>query len=942
MDVKEQPLLSARTSLALGCISIGDNVEFVNRVSSARKKDRLGELLGRYQEVFSGLGRLPGRVRIHLKGDAVPVQCPPRRTPTALKEKIIERVKELEKQGIIVPVQQPTQWISQLLVVVRKGKKLRVTLDPYHLNKATRRSHYQLPVLSDILPRLTRARYFSVADASDGFYQCELEDDCTDLTTFWTPLGRYKYLRMPQGLNISPEVYQAKQMQALEGLRGVEVIADDVLIHGESFEDHCRNLEAFFERCRERNLRLNKNKLRLCVPEVKYMGHILSRQGIRPDPEKDRFLQSCKEPSDRKALLRFLGATNYLSKFIPGYSEITTPLRRLLRDNVDFAWMESQEKAFETLKQALTKPAILTYYDVSNPILIQTDASQNGVGAVLLQEGRPVDLCSSALRSAEMNYAVIEKELLAIVVACKKFDHYIFGHAQVAVETDHQPLISCFRRPLHSNPKRLQRMLLYLQKYDLDVRYVRGKANCLADWLSRDTLQKAHSTITDESLIYRVELEDLDTTTSAPISNSTIRKIEAASVEDEESSNLRRVIRQGWPSTKEKCYDVISPFWKYRSELVADDKLITRGSAVFIPRRLRGEMLKLAHASHYSFLTSWKRARDCIFWPSLKSELRDWCESCAPCQTYMPRQQREPLMITQSATYPFQIIHQDLFSIGNKNYLVTVDDFSDFFEIDELGRDTTSEKLIRATQRHFSRYGIPMELHSDNGTQLTSQRYADFLASWNVVHVTSSPYFAQSNGKAESAVKVAKRLLKKCAVDGEDYEYALLELRNTLQSDGSSRAQKFLSRPLRTKMPSRVDKAYIFDKKQLKKNKLKKQRKKKSWDKRARPLKTIRTGSIVRVQPLRRKGKWRSGTCIGGSGLRSYKVRLADGSEIRRNRRHLRAIPSTRPATEEQVKPSSTIVKERQRKRKTMDTTTQQSPRRSTREKRPRIMYSPE
>ena len=768
VDVPEQPLLGASTSLALGYIRLGENAEFVNKVSDCDQEDRLESLVQEYAEIFKGLGKLQGKVKIYLKNDAIPVQCPPRRVPAALKTQIVDRIAELERQGIIVPVHTPTEWISQLLVVARKDKKLRVTLDPFHLNKATRRSHYRLPVLSDILPRLTKAKFFSVADASDGFFQCELDDASTDLTTFWTPTGRYKYLRMPQGLSISPEIYQAKQMEALENLKGIEIIADDILIHGETFEDHYENLRAFFQRCKERHLRLNKKKLRICVPSAKYMGHILTRDGVQPDPEKIEILRNCPPPRDKKALLRFLGAVNYLSKFIPGYSELTTSLRSLLKDNIEFRWMESQNVAFERIKEALAKSPTLAYFDVDKPILIQTDSSQNGVGGVLLQEGRPVDLCSSALRPAELGYAVIEKELLAILVSCKKFDHYIFGHPQVVVQTDHQPLISCFRKPLHSNPIRLQRMLLSLQKYNLEVSYVRGKANCIADWLSRDTYQTTHSLVVDEGLVYRIELENLDVSGHTAVKNATLLQIKEAAIGDLETSLLKKMLTCGWPRSREHCAREMRPFWKYRSELTTDGELIFRNTAVFIPRTLRRAMLTKAHASHYGSAASWKRARDCIFWPSLKSELFDWCDSCESCLSYQPRQQREPLKITTTAYYPFQIVYQDFFTLRDRQYLVTVDSYSDYFEVDDLGRDSSAERLIQATQRHFARYGAPVELHSDNGPQFTSTAFIEFLSEWGVTPVTSSPYFPQGNGKAEAAVKVAKRLLKKCLLSGED------------------------------------------------------------------------------------------------------------------------------------------------------------------------------
>ncbi|XP_003739435.1 uncharacterized protein K02A2.6-like [Galendromus occidentalis] len=290
-----------------------------------------------------------------------------------------------------------------------------------------------------------------------------------------------------------------------------------------------------------------------------------------------------------------------------------------------------------------------------------------------------------------------------------------------------------------------------------------------------------------------------------------MERIRSASAVDSEATSLRGMISQGWPSARERCPTELGAFWRFRSELTTENEIILRNTAVFIPKSLRREMLELAHSGHYRFEASWERARECILWPSLKAELREWCDSCSSCLSYQPRQPKEKLSLTPDATYPFQIIYQDLFTHSGKQYLVTVDVYSDYFEIDDLGADTTAERLVRATQKHFSRYGAPMELHSDNGPQFTSATFQDFLASWGTVHVTSSPYFPQSNGKAEAAVKVAKGLLKKCKINGEEYEYALLELRNTIQSDGLSRAQKFFSRPLRSKLPSRMDSNFIFD-----------------------------------------------------------------------------------------------------------------------------------
>ena len=891
VNLQEQPLLSAVTSIELGLIKLGENAEFVNSVQpSSGERKELQEIVNEYEDVFKGLGRLPGEVKIHLRADAIPVQCPPRKVPVALKDQIIQRVRQLQQQKVIEPVSGPTEWISQMLVVARKGKKLRVTLDPYHLNKAAKRSHYPLPVLSDVLPRLARAKYFSVADASDGFFQCVLEDSSTDLTTFWTPIGRYKYLRMPQGLSISPEIYQAKQMEALENLKGVEVIADDILIHGETYEEHNENLKEFFKRCRKKNLKLNRAKLRLGVSQVKYMGHILTREGFRADPEKIDIIRKTAPPADKKALLRILGSTNYLSKFIPSYSEIAAPLRTLLKENVEFAWMPEHQTSFDKLKECLSKSPVLAYFDPKLPIQIQTDASNNAVGGVLLQGGRPVDLCSAALRPSELKYAVIEKELLAILISCRKFEHQIFAHPAVIVETDHQPLISIFKKPLHSAPKRLQRMLLYLQKYNFELRYVKGKQNLIADWLSRDTYRTTHDCPNEDSLVFRTELENLDVTALTPIKNSTLDRIANSTLRDPQAQTLQKLIKNGWPADKRKCPADVVPYWKYKAELTSDKDIIFKGEAVFIPRELRREMLTLAHASHYSFSASWKRTKHCIFWPTVKAELKEFCETCHTCLALLPKQAKEPIHPGPVATYPFQIVYQDIFTWKNRQFLVTVDAYSDYFEVDDLGHSATTARVVAASERHFARYGSPVELHSDNGPQFISNEYREFLNQWGVTLVTSSPYYPQGNGKAEAAVKVAKRLLKKCNLNQENYQYALLELRNTIQSDDSSRAQKFFYRQLRCRLPSIVDQNFVANDQQVQANILKKKKQKENFDKSARELKPLRSGDEVRVQPIRKQDLCVPATCLTLVGPRSYLVRLQDGTVIRRNRRHLTLV----------------------------------------------------
>ena len=247
--------LSAQTCLRLRLVRIAGDIECVNQLSDDHTR-KLETLTDEYRDIFKGLGKLPSAVKLYIRPNAVPVQQPPRRMPVALVEPLIERLQEMEQAGIIERVDYPTDWVSNIVPVDREGKKLRVCLDPHYLNRALERPRFPMPTLEGALHKLRQARIFTAIDARDGFYQVELEESSADATTFWSPLGRYRYRRVPQGISSAPEGYQKRQMQAYEGLNGVIVVADDTLVYGsgrtteEAAEDHFKNLRALFERAR--------------------------------------------------------------------------------------------------------------------------------------------------------------------------------------------------------------------------------------------------------------------------------------------------------------------------------------------------------------------------------------------------------------------------------------------------------------------------------------------------------------------------------------------------------------------------------------------------------------------------------------------------------------------------------------------------------------------
>lgn len=244
-------------------------------------------------------------------------------------------------KGILKKAEEPSEWINSM-VVVEKPNKIRICLDHKDLSKAVQRRKFQMPMLEELLPELSKARIFSFFDAKDGFYQVSLDEESSRLTTFWTPLGRYRYLRMPFGISLAPEVFESKLQGCLTDLHGVKVITDDILVVGygatdaEAQIDHDRNVARLLERGRQVNLKLNKSKVKLRKTEVKFMGHLICNEGLKPDPDKVTAIKNMPKPTSNSEVQTLLGFVNYLSKFLPKLSDVSAPLRELTTSPAKF------------------------------------------------------------------------------------------------------------------------------------------------------------------------------------------------------------------------------------------------------------------------------------------------------------------------------------------------------------------------------------------------------------------------------------------------------------------------------------------------------------------------------------------------------------------------------------------------------------------------------
>ncbi|KAJ8395956.1 hypothetical protein AAFF_G00026640 [Aldrovandia affinis] len=867
------------------------------------------QLINKYSDIFnSPVESVPGEVHFDLDPNVPAVQSAPRNVPIAMKAAVKAQLDKYEADGHIAPVTDPTDWISNM-VIVKKPEKLRICIDPKFLNKALKRSHYIMPTLEDVLYKLPKARLFTLVDAQDAFLQCKLDYESSLMTTFWTPWGRKRWLKLPFGVSVAPEVYQRKQHKLLAGLKGIEPIEDDILVVGcgdtdkEAESDHDAKLVALMERCREVKLWLGLKKLQFKVAEVQFHGHILSSAGLKPDPEKVRAIIDMPNPTDAKVYSASL-ALPTTAKFMPHLSSVCEPLRRLLDKDTPWHWLPKHEAAVYELKSLATTMPVLRYYDVTKPIAIQSDASQSGLGCCLMQEGQPIAFASRALTPAEKNYAQIEKECLSIVFACQRFHHYLYGRDPITAETDHKPLISIFSKPLLNAPKRLQSMLMTLQSYDLRVIYKPGPEMFISDTLSRATAGCAgRGTVYQWHAICSLqqEQEDVQHVNQADylnVSSQCLEQIRRHTDRDECLQALKNTVLVGWPDVKEEAPLVAREYWPFRDEISVQNGVLFRGQKVIIPKSLRPEMLTRIHSSHIGGEACYRHAQETLYWPNMQMEIKYFVSTCSTCNVYAHNQQKETMLPHDLPTRPWQILSMDMFAHRQKDYLLIVEHYSDFWEI-ELLPDMSAETVIKRCKAQFARYDQPERVIPDNGPQFTSQ-FTRFASEWEFEHVTSSPRHPKANGKAESAVKIAKNLLRKAAHDGDDPWKAILHWRNTpTENMGSSPAQRLMSRRLKTSIPATnklLEPVVVVG--VTEKLRHRKQLAKSFYDRSARDLPELEVGETVRMKPLPgdNTGRWGVGTCLRRVAPRSYLVDV-DGSLYRRNRVDLRVAEPTARAT---------------------------------------------
>ena len=453
-------------------------------------KEQVRKLLCEYADIFSrdqsDLGRTDLVKHTIETGDAHPIQQPPRRLPLALRKEADKAITEMLQQDVIEPSSSP--WSAPIVLVRKKDGSVRFCIDYRKLNSVTHKDSYPLPRIDETLETLAGAEWFSSLDLKSGYWQVELAEEDREKSAFSAGAGLWQFKVMPFGLCNAPATFERLMECLLSSLPSniALIYLDDVLVYGKSFAEQLINLRLVFDKFRVSKLKLSPKKCLLFQRQIKYLGHIVSKDGVRVDDEKIQAIRSWPKPSTVKEVRSFLGLCSYYRRFIAGFADIARPLHRLSEKPQVFEWSPEVEHSFESLKQELTHTPILGYPMPGEPFTVDTDASAEGIGAVLsqLQDGQEqvIAYFSRALSRAERNYCTTRKELLAVVRAIQHFRPYLYG-IHFLIRTDHAALtwLLNFRSP----EGQVARWIEQMQEYDFTIEHRAGLKHQNADALSR-------------------------------------------------------------------------------------------------------------------------------------------------------------------------------------------------------------------------------------------------------------------------------------------------------------------------------------------------------------------------------------------------------------------------------------------------------------------------
>lgn len=743
-------------------------------------------LLAKYEICASSDMELGRTNLIKLKietGENTPFRQRPYRVPLAKRDVIDRQVEEMLKAEVITECHSP--WCSPVVLVKKKKTgEYRFCIDFRKLNLRTVKYNWPLPVIDDILASLGEARYFSCMDLRSGYWQVGIEEKDKDKTAFACHKGIYRFEVMPFGLTNAPSVFTELMQKVLAGLDSFcRPYLDDVVIYSRSEKDHFKHLGIVFDRIKNAGLKLKKSKCEFFAKRMNYLGHLVTPDGILPDPEKVRVMTELAPPTCVREVRGFIGMASYYRKFLDSFSEIALPLTRLTRKHARFHWDAECQAAFDHLKSKLADTPILAYPVMGKPFLLYTDASDKCVGAVLTQvqegEEKVIQYVSHKLSDTQFRWPTVQKEAYAIYYATEKLWQYLYG-AEFRVKTDHQPLKYLF----DSEQKNLmvQRWAMKLSEYDCLIDYLPGKKNTQADFLSR--LPSGHAgiaVVNSDRLGVDQWVDSQMKRKGKQIDKKELivpeSEFEDIKQEQEKDANLLAY-------HQDKRYCVIEGILYYISEEDETCKIV-------IPSHLKQVVLSQTHdIGHTGIERTYDNIREKYHWVGIYRDVVRYVTKCMHCLSRNLVREQRPVQEMDQSGVPFQKVSIDLAgpyeeSYGGNRYLFSLVDhytgWPEFFAIPDKRAETVANIILNEI---IPRHTCPLIMLSDRGSEFVNEILSQVCKHNNIFRIKTSKYHPASNGKVERVHRtwndmVAKSLLGEVRLWDTMIPDVLLFLRNS-------------------------------------------------------------------------------------------------------------------------------------------------------------------
>lgn len=780
----------------------GFQIQQVNTIAVTHE-NKVNELCLKYKDVFEpALGTVKDfKANIRLKPNANPQFFRSRQIPFAQMPKFKEEIERLTNLKIIKPIKF-SQWASPIVLAQKPNNAIRICGDfKVAVNQQIEIEQYPLPTRESLLHVVRHGKFFSTIDLKDAYLQMELDGDSKQIMVINTPLGLFQYQRLPYGIASAPAIFQKYMEQLLNGIEGCANYIDDIIISAPTLAEHFERLERVLDILQSKGIKCKQQKCQFLLDNITYLGRRISSQGVLPDESGVAAVKDIKPPTNIKELEAFMGKANYYHNFVPNFSSIAAPINKLRKKNTPFVWETTQQHAFEQLKQHIINAAQLAHFQDDLPLLLATDASPFGIGAVishLYPDGseRPIAFASKTLDQHQARYSQIEKEGLAIIFGVKRFHQYLYGRKFILI-TDHKPLVSIFNPNKHlptMTAHRLQRWAITLMAYTFEIKYRKTSDHGNADALSRLPAGTDDNFDQEESC-FNITFDDF------PINAEQIRK---QTENDPVLRLVRRYVEKSWPDKLKSQHLHIKPYFNRRESLTIQNDLLclqTDFVRVVIPDALKQQTLKLLHDGHWGVVRMKQLARQHVWWNNIDNDITQLASKCTICKV----ENQSPPKEYQSwpdATKPWQRVHIDFAGpIFNSMWLICVDAFSQFPYVSSMS-STTTKDTISALTAIFSIEGIPDKLVSDNGPQLTSDEFKQFCSNLGIQHVTTAPFHPASNGLAERFVRSFKSAVRKNLDDNLPLKNAVHKYLSTYRfmpnEQGKSPAELMRGRPIKT------------------------------------------------------------------------------------------------------------------------------------------------